>query len=123
MILKVAVGLLVKDLISERDEYGSSAGPGKVTLISPAGTISDNTPVFTWMAAAGAVRYKLKVTGPAQKVQHANGHRGSFELGLPAGAFGQCGRPICGILEGIGATYFVRAPRRIVPVEIPELGH
>ena len=46
------------------DEFGSDSGPGQVTLLSPSGPISDNTPAFSWTAAIGAVRYKLKVSGP-----------------------------------------------------------
>ncbi len=36
--------------------------PGGVTLISPYGTITDDTPTFTWGAAAGATYYELYVS-------------------------------------------------------------
>ena len=34
---------------------------GKATLISPSGTITDNTPTYTWNAVKNATRYRLWV--------------------------------------------------------------
>lgn len=44
---------------------GSTAKPGRATLISPKGTIGTFNPTFTWNPVADCTRYFLKVTGPA----------------------------------------------------------
>jgi hypothetical protein len=38
-----------------------SAPPGKVSLVSPSGTISTTTPTFTWNPVTGAIWYRLQV--------------------------------------------------------------
>jgi hypothetical protein len=54
---------------SMRFSVGPLAPPGKPSLISPSGTISNRTPTYTWNAVAGADRYLLIVDSPPRRNQ------------------------------------------------------
>jgi bacillopeptidase F len=64
--------------------------PGAATLISPTGTITDNTPTYTWNAVSGATWYRLWVNdSTGNKIQT---WYPAVDAGCPAGV-GTCSVP------------------------------
>ncbi|HJR79083.1 MAG TPA: hypothetical protein VJ821_03355 [Anaerolineales bacterium] len=55
--------------------------PGAATLVSPSGTISDNTPAYMWNKVSSASQYQLWVDGPSGNVINQ-----SFEAATVCGA-------------------------------------
>ena len=91
MKLKLTV-LLATFVVTLGLLLGASAASGAVpepaTLISPSGTITDNTPTYTWNAVADSTEYRLWVEDSTETIKFVQWYTAE-EVGCVDGT-GQC---------------------------------